>query len=72
MNWNPLVTKLRPPPIPPTRIPRPHLVQRLNEGLHSGRRITLVSAPAGFGKTVCVADWVHGLDRPVTWLGFWA
>jgi len=33
-----------------------------------GRQITLVSAPAGFGKTTSVSEWVGGLDLPVTWL----
>jgi LuxR family maltose regulon positive regulatory protein len=40
----------------------------LNEGLALERRVTLVSAPAGFGKTTCVAQWVHALDHPVAWL----
>ena len=47
---------------------RPHLIQRLNEGLEVGRQITLVSAPAGFGKTLCVSEWVDALELPVTWL----
>jgi len=63
-----LATKLRPPAIPPKRTERPHLVERLNEGLGAGRPITLVSAPAGFGKTVCVGDWLRTLDWPVAWL----
>jgi LuxR family maltose regulon positive regulatory protein len=63
-----LATKLHPPFIPPKRVQRPHLIRRLNEGLALGRRITLVSAPAGFGKTTCVGEWVDGLDRPFTWL----
>jgi hypothetical protein len=37
----------------------------LNEGLAFGRRLTLVSAPAGFGKTICISEWVNGLDCPV-------
>jgi LuxR family maltose regulon positive regulatory protein len=55
--------------MPPKRVQRPHLLQRLNEGLETGRRITLVSAPAGFGKTACISAWAHNLDRiPVSWL----
>lgn len=49
-----LTTKLY---IPPTRlelVPRPRLMERLNEGLH--RKLTLISAPAGFGKTTHVGD----------------
>jgi LuxR family maltose regulon positive regulatory protein len=40
----------------------------MNEGIQAGRRITLVSAPAGFGKTTCVSEWVNSLNQPVTWL----
>ena len=68
MNSHLLATKLRPPAIPPKRTQRPHLVRRLNDGLEAGWQITLLSAPAGFGKTVCVGDWVSTLDWPVAWL----
>jgi LuxR family maltose regulon positive regulatory protein len=63
-----LATKLYRPPIPPKLVRRPRLVQRLNEGLELGRQITLISAPAGFGKSSCAAEWVSGLDLPVAWL----
>ena len=45
---------------------RPRLLERLNEGLH--RKLTLISAPAGFGKTTLVSDWVAGCDSPAAWL----
>ena len=63
-----LETKLHRPSLPPKQVQRPHLVERLDEGLASGRQFTLVSAPAGFGKTTCVSAWVNMLDCPVTWL----
>ena len=63
-----LATKLYRPAIPPKRVQRPQLIQRLNEGLESGRQVTLVSAPAGFGKTTCISEWVNGLSCPVAWL----
>jgi LuxR family maltose regulon positive regulatory protein len=64
-----LATKLHCPSPPPKRVRRPRLIQRLNEGLEFGRRITLVSAPAGFGKSTCISAWVNVLDRwPVAWL----
>jgi LuxR family maltose regulon positive regulatory protein len=63
-----LATKLHRPSTPPKRVPRPHLIQRLDEGLESSRQMTLVSAPAGFGKTTCISDWADTLDCPVTWL----
>ena len=33
-----------------------------------GRKLTLISAPAGFGKTTLVSEWVAGCGRPVAWL----
>jgi LuxR family maltose regulon positive regulatory protein len=51
VNSHLLATKLRPPAVPSKRTQRPHLVRRLNDGLEAGRQITLLSAPAGFGKT---------------------
>ena len=47
---------------------RPRLVERLDEGLAAGHRLTLVSAPAGFGKTMLASEWVAGCGRPVAWL----
>ncbi len=45
---------------------RPQLIARLNEGLH--RKLTLIAAPAGFGKTTLLSAWIAGCDRPVAWL----
>jgi LuxR family transcriptional regulator, maltose regulon positive regulatory protein len=47
---------------------RPRLVERLNEGFSSGRKLTLISAPAGFGKTTLVSEWAAGCGQPVAWL----
>jgi LuxR family maltose regulon positive regulatory protein len=63
-----LATKLHVPAVPARRVERPDLVRRLNEGLAGGRRITLVSAPAGFGKTTCASVWVSTISCPVAWL----
>jgi len=63
-----LATKLYRPSLPAKRVQRPQLIQRLNEGLESGRNLTLVSAPAGFGKTTCIGEWLNGLSFPVAWL----
>jgi len=63
-----LATKLRQPVLPKKRIERSQLTDRLNEGLESGHQVFLVSAPAGFGKTTCISEWLDGLDWPVTWL----
>jgi LuxR family transcriptional regulator, maltose regulon positive regulatory protein len=47
-------------------IARASLLERLNAGL-SGN-VTLVSAPAGFGKTTLISQWVQTIDRPTAWL----
>ena len=63
-----LATKLYIPPSRRRVVLRPRLVERLNEGLAAGNKLTLVSAPAGFGKTTLVGEWVAGCGRPVAWL----
>ena len=63
-----LATKLYIPPPRPKVVLRPRLIERLNEGLSAGRKLTLISAPAGFGKTTLVSEWVAGCERPVAWL----
>ena len=52
-----LATKLYIPPLRPNLVLRPRLIERLNAGLH--RKLTLISAPAGFGKTTLVSAWIH-------------
>jgi len=61
-----LVTKLYIPPLQPQLVARPRLTQQLNAGLH--RKLTLISAPAGFGKTTLLSEWVTGSRRPVAWV----
>jgi LuxR family maltose regulon positive regulatory protein len=63
-----LSTKLYVPPVRRDLVSRPRLSERLSEGLHRGRRLTLVSAPAGFGKTTLLSEWVATCGRPVAWL----
>ena len=53
-----LLTKLHIPQLRPNLVPRPHLVKLLDQGLQLGHRLTLISAPAGFGKTTLVSEWV--------------
>jgi ATP/maltotriose-dependent transcriptional regulator MalT len=71
-----LQTKLYIPPIRPELVSRPRLIERLNEGLRPsqrfGRKLTLISAPAGFGKTTLVSEWVQAIGRaapPIAALG---
>lgn len=54
------------PPIRSKVVIRPRLIERLNEGLY--RRLTVISASAGFGKTTLVSEWLANCDRPVAWL----
>jgi LuxR family maltose regulon positive regulatory protein len=62
-----LTTKLCVPPPRPRLVPRPHLIERLNAGLPGqggafARKLTLISAPAGFGKTTLASSWLHQLE----------
>ncbi len=61
-----LATKLYLPRLRPNVVSRPRLIERLNEGLH--RKMTLIAAPAGFGKTTLVSEWVEGIERATAWL----
>jgi LuxR family maltose regulon positive regulatory protein len=61
-----LLTKLYIPPSRPNVVLRPRLIERMNEGL-SGK-LTLISAPAGFGKTTLISEWTANCERPVAWL----
>jgi LuxR family maltose regulon positive regulatory protein len=63
-----LTTKLYIPRPRPNMVPRPRLIGRLDEGLQLEHRLTLVSAPAGFGKTTLISEWLHNGDRPVAWI----
>jgi LuxR family maltose regulon positive regulatory protein len=49
-------------------IPRARLLRQLEDGLAEGRELTLISAPAGFGKTTLLAEWAHHTARRVSWL----
>jgi LuxR family maltose regulon positive regulatory protein len=64
-----LSTKLYIPLVRPELVPRPRLIERLNAGLY--HKLTLVSAPAGFGKTTLLSEWVADYRKSkirVAWL----
>jgi LuxR family maltose regulon positive regulatory protein len=61
-----LTTKLHVPRPSLGFLPRLRLVSQLDEGLARG--MTLISAPAGFGKTILLADWIQRRLPPVAWL----
>ncbi|HEU5102867.1 MAG TPA: hypothetical protein VFU22_27785 [Roseiflexaceae bacterium] len=56
-----LATKVYIPPPRPAGVPRSGLIARMNEGLR--RKLTLISAPAGFGKTTLVGEWLQSVER---------
>jgi len=62
-----LSTKLYFPPARPSMVPRPALVERLHNGLQG--RLTLISAPAGYGKSTLMSEWRAGVghDYPAVW-----
>ncbi len=61
-----LATKLFIPRSRKNLVSRPRLVDRLNAGLD--RKLTLIAAPAGFGKTTLLSEWIPQSPRCVTWL----
>ncbi len=61
-----LRTKLAPPRLYATLVPRTSLLARLDEGL--ARKLTLVSAPTGYGKTTLVAQWLAAHSNPAAWV----
>lgn len=63
-----LRTKLFIPPLRPNLVPRLRLVARLNQGLAQGHRLSLISAPAGFGKTTLLSRWIGSAARKTAWL----
>lgn len=61
-----LRTKLYTPPVRPFLVPRSHLIAKLNKGLNT--KLTLVSAPAGFGKTTLLSEFITACRRPAAWV----
>lgn len=61
-----LTTKLSVPRRRADLVPRPRLIERLDEGVQRG--LTLISAPAGFGKTTLLSDWSRQSEWPVAWI----
>lgn len=63
-----LTTKLFLPAARPNAICRPRLIERLNAGRDAGHRLTLISAPAGYGKTTLLAEWIATKPECAAWL----
>jgi LuxR family maltose regulon positive regulatory protein len=61
-----IATKISVPPSRAVLVRRERLFRRLDSGLQ--RRLTVVSAPAGFGKTTLLSHWVEQQELPLTWV----
>jgi len=59
-------SKLQPPPLPERLVARPRLVERLEKGLDG--RVTLIAAPAGYGKTTLALQWLAQRTGDTAWL----
>src|SRR5262249_5969881 len=63
-----LATKLHPPPARAKVVFRTALIDRLNEAFDRAASVTLISAPAGFGKTTLASEWAASTKKSVGWL----
>ena len=59
-------TKLNWPRANSDLVARPRLLEQLNRQAECS--LTLVVAPAGYGKTTLITDWLDSWDRPIAWL----
>ena len=67
-----IATKLRSPVAIAAQLDRPRLHAQLARTLDAEVRLTLVSAPPGYGKTVAVAGWLASRHTPHAWLSTWS
>jgi LuxR family maltose regulon positive regulatory protein len=63
-----LVTKISLPILRHILVPRKKVLRQLSEGIRDGHLLTLVSAPAGYGKTTTIRMWVKETGHPVAWV----
>lgn len=63
-----LATKFFIPLLPPKVVARSRLVKQLSDGLTTGHKLTLISAPAGFGKSTLVSEWIVNCGQQAAWL----
>jgi len=61
-----LQIKLLPPPVPKTFVPRTKLLKRIEANIK--KPLTLISAPAGYGKSVLMSSWLEKSRYPNAWL----
>ena len=65
MSASVLATKFYIPPLRVNVVLRSRLTERLYEGMR--HKLTLISSPAGFGKTTLLSEWVAGSGHPAAW-----
>ena len=65
-SYPPIQTKLFIPPLRSKLVQRKRLIEKLNRG--ANRKLTLISAPAGFGKTTLLSEWISDSEIPVAWI----
>jgi LuxR family transcriptional regulator, maltose regulon positive regulatory protein len=61
-----LSTKLHPPPSREKWVVRVRLLEKLNAALN--HKLTLICAPAGYGKTTLLSQWIHHRNKPMGWV----
>jgi len=61
-------TKINLPSLKRNLVLRSRMTRALTDGIENGRKLTLISAPAGFGKTTLVSNWIEGNNIPAAWI----
>jgi len=61
-------TKINLPSRKRNLVRRSRITRALTDGIENGRKLTLISAPAGFGKTTLVSGWIEGNNIPAAWI----
>lgn len=67
-NQSIISTKISIPPLRAGVVIRPRLLETLNEGLRRPSALTLISAPAGYGKTTLLVNWLRRTNERCAWL----
>ena len=65
MELNYLQSKIQNPRIQPDLVARPHLIEVIEKGLW--RKLTILCAPPGFGKSTLIAEWSLKAKHPICW-----
>jgi len=66
--WRLVADKFVCTPLRPSFVHRPRLTQRIAQGIQLAHKLTLISAPAGFGKTTLVGEWIANSQQSAAWL----